>query len=610
MASCGGSTTTPSWDGRVLAYRTDTTLVGLDLQTGARWDWVDSDQVFHHFQGHLGGANEEVTFRTVDYYPVDADNLFIVGGSSTTRVFHVDGAGEITFRLDLAQQACADGLNLCPGQPEPYSKALYGPGVHPRAHVLGWHSGLGRLLLGVPAFGELFVVGLHPTEPPNVVLRSHALHGLARNDYEFWLRGPEIPGDGLPLRLQPTGHGELFSEFDLFTPQFQRLPKNPFAYLQGQAIPQLTGVWGDTLLSTDTGNEWVRYERRVQPGDTLLLRQAERPLLEGGYDEGYMLYAIGPRGGANPLWDDLDMALRGVTGMDVSATGDLCIADRFGKQLIELAPHTDGSLIPSLPSVRIEDVEPIDCLYDGDDLLVLVAAPYAVLRLDRATETLVPHLSIPDDPRAPGQLVAGPDGPELLRVPQDGGDPMGALHRADGTLFTLGSYTWQGASQPRKTDGTMAHLAERPDGRVVALYYRPGLGVGSGDDLDEEPPTLLDVDSGHSYPLVVLDRATSRSALAQVPGGLPVDPWTGEPGPTHWPPPSSSQAPGLGPAPGHPSGGQADPDRQRSAPGDDDDGCAASGSSPLPLALTLLTLAWLRARIRAPAERTTRRRSR
>jgi hypothetical protein len=450
--------------------------------------------------------------------PVDLDTLYIVRESNQARVavFERGKAGRVVF--DLQQERCASGLGPCDQHPGGAAKSSLP--IHDivgdQFTVLGFAPDTGRLLLGVSGVWDLYVVGVHPTEPPVLVRRGQALHAL-------------------PGWLAPTGHGDLMSDGGLLDAYFTirdtwmgvGVPANN---------PQLMGAWGDTALRVQGGTvlEMVRYEPGVAPGDVLML-----DAVQGG-GGGRMLYASKPRGGRAPLWDQPEADMQGVDGMDVSAEHRLCVADRPGRMLWEYSAGPNG--IPSQLEVTALVGDIVDCKYDGvGDLHLLFADP---------PRTEVRHglagNSVPEQTLAvtahPQQFVKKPDG--SLEVLDEAEHLRGRIYTRAGRKVEMA----QGTLELRVAGVAMStvklwwinsqspSLAERP-GRV-ALAERPdGLLLVGGSDVESAAPYAV---IGR---FVAVDPRTRRVAepwpeqhfannsvgLAVVPGGLAVDPWTQRP---------------------------------------------------------------------------------
>ncbi|MCB9788551.1 MAG: hypothetical protein H6744_17885 [Deltaproteobacteria bacterium] len=565
---------TISHDGLWLVYTNKQSVERVDRATGAESTWITWDRVYPFYADILRGD----TTQQLHFYPVDADNLWITNTwdgnddrPDAVRVVHVDGAGTPRVNFDIPVEACAGGAYAagapCTEVPafdvQPYRINGFSrwPINNEVQAFVGYHEQSGRMLLALGGKPESFLVGLDPTEPPIVFQRARELKHLVRDSYARALDADW--GTLFPAFLHRLADGFYFTEVGLVGPRFERVPTNPWApRVYPDSDLRFDGFWNDTILD-QRGVEWVRYERRVSPGDTLLLQEGRNP--NTGGDHGYMLYAIGPRGGANPLWEHARTDIEGPTGMHLAADGRLCVADRVGQRLIELAPE-DASKVPTKVVRTTEGIDVIDCTYAGGTLQALLGGPPSVVPIEAGGNAGPPEPV--SGTGEPAGFIDEPDGSyEIFWL--DAASPVrGVFYDADGTRQTLNDGSANDPLHPEQklslNEGSVWRAALRPDGRLITLFATIRVHAFAPDEqLLALQPTYRDLD-GTGLPVVFLDPSSAHHALAQVPGGSSLDPWTG-------------LAP-EGPPPPGPDGATAETDRDAgSADSDPSDADVSNG---------------------------------
>lgn len=515
--------------------------------------------------------------------PVDARTLFVAReyGGAKLAIFERDKPGRVLF--DVQKSRCDSGLGPCDNHPAGAAKTLLPVHDIPRdeLHLLGYIPTTQRVMLGVAGSWDLYLLGVHATEPLAVMR-----HGPSLGDLLHWI---------FPIGTCDPGSRtcDLLSDAGLMDPYLTTRA----TWLGNQlkdvpAQPHFSGAWGDTALRIADGVEMVRYEPGVAPGDVLIAQPVDAPV----GSEGVMLYVSKPRGGRVPLWPEVEMGLKGVDGMDVTADGTLCLADRQGRRIWEYTAEFDR--IPSLLRLNAEVGEILDCKYsaNGDLNLLFNDPPRIEVRKGQQMET-VPGQAL-EPGKHPQQLVKKPDGTlEVLYVEDN---VRGRLYTAagqkveiaqssqqvtsDGKPLVALTLWWLSANSPSmETWQGRVTMAERPDGLIF-------IG-GTHAALDQ-----MFVVQSRFY---AVDPQTGRApqpwedshfgiwalAAAVVPGGKAVDPWTHRPkvlaGPNE-----SSDTPGA--APSAPTGGVKQEVPQSAAKG-----ChAGRTSSPSWLLLAGLCAAW------------------
>lgn len=485
--------------------------------------------------------------------PADLDTLFVMRESHTARVavFERGQPGRVVF--DLQKERCASGLGPCSDKP---GKAESGMPVHDLVRdefrVLGWDPQTRRLLLSVVGVWDVYILGVHATQPP-VVLR----------------RGRHV--GGLPGWIAPTGHGDLMSDGGLMDSYFSFRPTYLGTGVPG-SNPQLLGAWGHTALRVEAGTllEMVRYEPGVAPGDVLFL--ARLP------NSAPMLYVSKPRGGLVPLWDAPIQRMLSIDGMDVTADLRLCVADRKGRKLWEFSAGLTA--VPDVPELEADVGELVDCKYDGaGDLHLLLADPPRIEVRHGLTGDSVLLQTLPAD-KHPQQLVKKPDGSLEVLYTEEG--LRGRLYTKAGRKVEMaqGSFDLTVAGVPMGPVGLwwinkQSTQMEKKPGRVALVERADGVLLFGGTGAEPTPPYALIAQvfaieprtRGFSQPWLLEHYAHDTQALAVVPGGLAVDPWTQRPVPD--PAPQVDVAVPVAPTP--PKGGK----QVAAAPVADQGGCQA-----------------------------------
>ena len=328
--------------------------------------------------------------------------------------------------------------------------------------------------------------------------------------------------------MVPTGRGDYLGLNAPLGHAFQRIRPHPWLYLAGPHVPtNVPAVWGDTLLRFhccegsphDGWLEWVRYGPGVEPGDLLWLIAAKRQVNTA---KGFMLYRIGPRGGAAPVWDAPNEELGFPVGMGVAPDGSTCVADWDNGMLWDYA--SDGRGAPTTLRLAVPTRHIVDCLYEDDGAIqLLLRDPPRIERIPAGTDAPKPVSNLDPD-SLPIQLVRTPDGGVKVIERTDGVlgavmTPAGveASIRADEptTLLAGDDFT---APPP----SALASLAVRPDGLVVVQYYWIPADQGPSSTAWITPLMAIDPGEPGWFPIVDINHSTYFRAgglLDVVPGG-------------------------------------------------------------------------------------------
>jgi hypothetical protein len=471
-------------------------------------------------------------------WPIDEELTFFTGGpdsgiigpSQVITCFNTDC--RITF--DIATPRCDSGLGPC------QIGATFGTSVHdltnPSFAVLGWDPTTERLHVRVKGLQDGWLLGIHPTEPPIVIERAATMAGMNSSiirtapafDGQPWARFPDWQ-----VKLP---NGDFLTDNGLVTP-YRSYLRTAFDVTSWLApVP----IWNDTLFVA--GDELVRLEHRLDPGDIVMVRVNFNGVPVSG-DYGVMLYKSGARGGLAKLWNSNQTSIRDPGDIDVTADGRLCVPDR-GRGQLWLYEASDPALrVPDIAAQSTPVPGAVACLFDGDDVLVLTRNPVALKRFNPTTGTLVDEAA-PTVNGEPLELMRTPSG--ALEVLGTGDNLRGKAYTSDGAAITMntndttlrfaaGVGTPEAAvdirklvyinleAPPEPTWPARVRIVARPDGFVFvvpydAAYYSPTMSI----------TRLYAIDPGRSRVLVAgpndLD-ASSGAGLAVVPGGSTASPW-------------------------------------------------------------------------------------
>ncbi|MCC6619634.1 MAG: hypothetical protein IT385_00175 [Deltaproteobacteria bacterium] len=531
---------------------------------------------------------------SIQYVAVDADHTWVIQPQAPARVALYQTGRPARRALDVAASRCASELGPCDPGPLPTAELFIGyhngfpfylpmprADVHDAIAVQGFEAESQRLHVTVTGPLDRWRIGLHATEPPLVLARQREIMGQ--------LMGSILPtghGDYLVFEETRGLNGYLLGVVDaLFGGRDTHVLYEPSVY-------PVIGVWGDTLvqsLNDRTMVELVRYDEGLEPGDLVFLAPVGEVRVFPVAPQ--MLYRVGPRGGVVPLWDEPVRTITRATGLDVSASGWVCIADPPGRRVHLRAPDPLRGGTPAIVADPVLSRDVIDCAWDGAALVTLHADPPRLERraadghaLALATPALE-ALADPDDPaRAPRQLARMPDG--TIGVVRDGDAVLARALTSDGQAIVLerpaDEWTPEGRlmvgerelARVAPSAGWSYDIVDRGQGQLVISAYRAREGTWGEQD---------ETHWVHTWELAT--GATTSNAwwgaahvMARVPGAPPgaFDAWTGDPIATTPGPP----APTIPTAPIAPEGGEIVAT---------DDGCAG-GPTTLPLWLAALLI--------------------
>lgn len=494
---------------------------------------------------------------SIEYVAVDADHTWVLQPHAPARVALYEAGHPARRVLDVAASTCASGLGACDAGPIP-TAGLYvgsaggGPvhigmpygGVDDAVRVRGFEAERQRLEVEVGGPLDTWRIGLHASEPPIILARQSEIMGQ--------LMGSILPtghGDYLVFEETRGQDGALLGVVDaLFGGRDTHILSEPSAY-------PVIGVWGDTLVQrlNDTSFvELVRYDEGLAPGDLVFLAptgsQREWSVAP------QMLFRVGPRGGIVPLWDEPATNLVRPTGLDVSASGWMCIADRGARRVHLMGPVATRGGVPGEPADPVLSGDVVDCAWDGGadgheapTLVTLHTDPPRIERrggpateLARAAPEVTELAPLGDPPSLPRQLARSGDG--HFEAVRDGDDALARAVTSDGQAVVLErpADAWTpdarllvgGRELARivPTPGWSYDIVDRGQGLLMVSGYRALDGTfGEQDETQWVMGYELATGSATSY--AWWGRA---HVMARVPGAAPgaFDAWTGAPIPT------------------------------------------------------------------------------
>ena len=501
-------------------------------------------------------------------HPARADLAFVSSlttdaAQSATQLLllAVEAGKEPRILYDHFAARCDNELGPChplAEQVEPSALADQHDVAYP-PRPLGWNETLQAFEILVAARYMKYRIGV-PLEGEPFLIESFECCGAWNNGQWNWM-----------LRLGEdhylTDAGEMHGTGYFLPTAFQ----DPSLF---NNTPPL-GAFGHTVFHTDAfGNltEQVRYAGNPQPGDALIVAEG---LAQGPGNYGMNLFWSRPRGGAVPLWtlNQWWGDQTRITGADINTNGVLCVADQGNGALRRF--ESPGGIVGYRPTqVSLRDdfgAPPLDCVMaDDDSTLVLVEGdPPRLVRVPTDFWAATEDLGLVEDPAA--RQV------ELAPAAMGGFEPTtsaAGIYCNDLSCFGATELELSGS----------VHLGVRPNGQIlVAEYGLPNRAVELRRMAGSEQKAGIPV-TNTRYGL----------GLALIPGGEPVDPWTG------LLPEADSSAGAEIPPPEPLSGGALAGDT--TDPGDTSGGCSATPSSeepPLGAALLLLLLPliiWARGR--------------
>jgi hypothetical protein len=601
-----------SVDGSFVAIPTAAGLVRVFIADGRR-------------ELYLSGAEYLALAPTDSIVPVDVTRTWLVSLSQAKVTLFVEGESPRVL-LDVEAERCAAGLGDCDARAKPATELFVNyingfpsyvpmPTDNVRAvGYIGYNDVLGRLELFVQGTLEAWWVGVDESGPM-VVARGRELAGL---------NAPELPAalptaSALPPEFfMATGHGDFMTDSNVRDPwlgsratlsrqeAFEPFGSRPFSAWDGVILRAVRVESGRAL------SELVRYDEGLEPGDIVYLAEVQWPYGEGTRETDRlartMLYRVGPRGGAVPLWEVGRGDILRPVSVAVAADGWTCIVDSReiagfpgspGARVHLLGPLATRGGIPGQPFSPLDLSDAVACAFDDDSaLLTLHTDPP---RIERRSSS------------AAGPGTGAPTSTALtvpLGLPADA-HPSSFFHSADGFDANWSSAQYSSASA-LLDDGRLA-VIDNGGLTIDGAPAHPRLAQHAGTGLyPRSAPLYRDltiVDRGQGdlaivglpYPAVGLNLGSGElwdltpewgkvRAIARVPGGEregALDPWTGRPVTrtpiVDGPEPGGVPAPAIPVAPTAPSIDGSDPIEAA--------GCAAGGPlSPEP-GLLLVVLA-------------------
>ncbi|MEZ4268841.1 MAG: hypothetical protein R3F39_21000 [Myxococcota bacterium] len=499
--------------------------------------------------------------------PVDVTRTWLVSLDQAKVALFVDGEAPRVL-LDVEAERCAAGLGQCDKRAKPATELFVNyingfPTYVPMptedvrsVGYIGYNDVLGRIELFVQGTLEAWWVGVDESGPV-VVARGRELAGLnAAKLPESLATARALP----PAFFMATGHGDFLTDTNVRDPwlgsrstlsrqeSFEPFGTRPFTAWDGVMLRGVS-VNGVSQLS-----ELVRYDEGLDPGDVVYLAEVAWPYGEGTSETDRlprtMLYRVGPRGGAVPLWEMGRRDILRPVSVAVAAAGWMCIVDSrdvagfpgdAGARVTLLGPLPTRGGIPGQPYGALELADATACAFDDDGaLLTLHTSPPRIER--RTSSAAGPGTGAPTT-----TALALPDG-----LPPDA-RPASFFHSATGFEANWSGGQYASASA-LLDDGRVARI-DHGGLTIDGTPAHPRLAgyIGTGLYPSTAPlygsPTLIDrgqgdlVIVGLAYPAVGMNLGSGElwdltpewgrvRAIARVPGGErahAVDPWTGRP---------------------------------------------------------------------------------
>lgn len=398
--------------------------------------------------------------------------------------------------------------------------------------LVGYHAETKRVLLGGVGAWDAWTIGVDASTAPVLMERAQ---GMARQNrhveqgalYTPWwelFQGSFPNRYPFPTVLQPNGHGVYFGDRWVYGAYLDDGAVGSFQdYIGANLLTQqsLVGGWNDVVVDRKSGDELVTIERKVEPGDVLLVDQR-------------MLYRVGPRGGITALWSepfhDLPQG-----AFAVSPSGRACFVQVPNNRtecidgcFWELSP-TDDDRVPIRRTASLTGRDFIDCAYEDDDtILFAVGLRNGNVQLERwrrgqtTTEPVgepFAHSGVPTRQH----FIDHPDGPRLEPFDANTGQPIEAWlndgrvvrfrNNASDDAFRARMVT-DGALEPRGGTPVVTDAVVNANGIVIINTSRGA--VAWHPDLD------------HFTRVVTWGGEFKPTGLARVPGGVAHDPWTGD----------------------------------------------------------------------------------
>lgn len=356
-------------------------------------------------------------------WPVDLDTLWIWTNNNRQTGLFLWHKGELSAVDPIAQAICAGGGDACDPAPRiphrwgfencagvggsepeshcelPVHGVLEGcPNILNKVRPMGFDAVSGRVLFDVPGNWDSWIAGLHPTDPAVAFHKGDRTQvDPSRSDWRGVSRQLRSGPLDVPIDVAiPTGHDDLFvfgrrnqsSELVAFAGATPRFAFRNLGSVDldgaGDQVPMR--VWDDTIVLTPSGVELTRFDPGMKPGEIALVGHR----FSGESTAGYSASGerVGVRGGIGPLWGaSAGDVLEEFYGMNVSEDGErMCVAGRMR------LPDEDGAIIEEsyvivaraegwldavidldmdLDIAAQGDDRLVDCMFDGDELVVL-----------------------------------------------------------------------------------------------------------------------------------------------------------------------------------------------------------------------------------------------
>ncbi len=481
---------------------TGTVVIGVD---GSSAGWVEQGTAV--FVDIVDGRETRFEGDYTEVVPLDATRGFGID----TRVERMrvdwlgDGAPETLFALSGAAAVDADDeLDQVRG----------------RMKVVGYLDGPGALFVSVETTWRTFIWALRPGEAPYPVAKLTGADAVYPDMFVRWADGVSY---GYARRLDDLG-GRSYGS--MLTTEAALIESTTF---DSEFFGAANAAWGGVFVQVFGGgtHELVRVPEQAVPGEIYAY---------GTWGEGSGVLRGVPRGGLIAI-EEPGTARTPVTGLGVNALHQLCVAQPdIG--IRELGPLASGAA-PGGEIARYELRGAKDCVYDDEGGLWILVAPSELMTDVELSvwfrgargEALVQRddVLIGDAPLHFEERTGFVGVPTIL----DRSVACGRMTTRSGHEVVVDCTTqqlsWDGQVLPLNPGGTPvtfegeSMLAERPDGRIVA----------TGSSL--RVPIAIDIPTARAVPYVSGNWGVG-TALAILPGGAAVDPWTGRSLPAIQPP--------------------------------------------------------------------------
>lgn len=476
-------------------------VIGVD---GKSAGWVDGGAAV--FVDITTGASVRFEGSYTTVVPLDAGRGFAIDTSDEHMRVDWLGGGAAETLFELSGVAMIDADDVLDQ-------------VRGRMKVVGYLERTGALFVSVETTWRTFIWALRPGEAPYPVAKLTGADAVYPDAFVLWGDGVAY---GYASRLDGLG-GRSYGS--MLTPEAELIDSETF---DGEFFGAANAAWGGVFVQVYGGgtHELVRVPEQAVPGEIYTY---------GTWGEGSGILRGVPRGGLIAV-EPVGAVQGAVAGLGINGLHHLCVAEP-AMGVRELGPVASGAA-PEGEIARYELPGAKDCVYDDDGGLWVLVAPTELVPDVAASvwfrpargQALVRRGDVPigEAPLHFDERAGFVGTPTIL----DRSVACGRMTTRAGHEVVVdcdGQLSWDGQVLGLNPGGTPvtfageAMLAERPDGRIVA----------TGSSL--RGPIAIDVPTLRAVPYVSGNWGTG-TALAILPGGAAVDPWTGKSLPTIRPP--------------------------------------------------------------------------